>query len=296
MTDLADVKKRLQTSYPGLSVQLRNAARFALKEPAFVALYPLRQVASRAGVSPASLVRLANQIGFDSYQDFRNAFRAGMHAGMGSARYAVDAESIVSRKSARTFGKVYGDAGVMLARNIQEAFSTITPEAVEAAGNCLARARRIFILGLRSNYGAAFYFDYVLKTFTRKSILLEGRMGMLIDEMGDIGPRDAMLAISGEPYALDAVKAVEYAIKAGTQVVSITDSAVSPIATNANYVFVVPTTGPSFYQSLVAKMALLECFVCWMVARGGSQAVKRVKDEFQRRERFGVYWREKPRA
>ena len=86
------------------------------------------------------------------------------------------------------------------------------------------------------------------------------------------GPRDAMVALSGEPYALDAVKAVDYATKAGAQVISITDSSLSPIAHNVAHVFVVPTAGPSFYQSLVAKMALLECFVCLMVARGGPRA------------------------
>ncbi len=296
MTDLAEVKQKLHAAYPGLSAQLRNAARFALKEPAFVALYPLRRVAGRAGVSPASLVRLANQLGFDTYQGFRDAFRAGMHAGMGSARYAMDAESIVAGKAARAFESTYRSAGEMLQRNIRETFASIPPDKVEAAGNCLAKARRIYILGLRSNFAASFYFDYVVKTFTRKTVLLEGRLGMLIDELGDIGPRDAMLALSGEPYALDAVKAVEYAVAAGAPVIAITDSSLSPIAQHAAHVFVVPTTGPSFYQSLVAKMALLECFICVMVARNGPEAVERVKQEFQRRERFGVYWREKARS
>jgi DNA-binding MurR/RpiR family transcriptional regulator len=296
MTDFGKVTRKLHAAYPELSAQLRKAARFALKEPAFIALYPLRKVATRAGVSPASVVRLATQLDFESYRGFRDAFRAGMHAGMGSARYAVDAESLVGRKGGRAFEKVYDDASQLLLGNIRETFGTISADDVEAAGNCLARARRIYILGLRANFGAAFYFDYVLKTFTRKSVLLEGRLGMLIDEMGDIGPRDALLALSGEPYALDAVKAVEYATGARAQVVSITDSSLSPIAHGAAHVFVVPTTGPSFYQSHVAKLALLECLVCVMVARGGPQVVERVKEEFQRRERFGVYWREKPRA
>jgi DNA-binding MurR/RpiR family transcriptional regulator len=296
MPNPGNVTHKLHAAYPELSAQLRNAARFALKEPAFIALYPLRKVATRAGVSPASLVRLATQLGYDSYSGFRDAFRDDMHSGIGSARYAADAESLVGRKGARSFEKVYGDAAQTLLRNVRETFGTIPADAVEAAGNCLASARRIYILGLRSNFAAAFYFDYVLKTFTRKSVLLEGRLGMLIDEMGDIGPRDVMLALSGEPYALDAVKAVEYAGKARAQVIAITDSSLSPIARKASHVFVVPTAGPSFYQSLVAKLALLECFVCVMVGRDGPKVVRRVKEEFRRRERFGVYWREKPGA
>jgi len=295
MTDLAIIRDKLQRAYPSLSPQLRSAARFALKEPAFLALYPLRRVAGRARVSPATMVRLAAQLGFGTYNGFRDAFRAGMHAGMGSARYAADAESLLPRKGGRAFEKVYRDAGELHLRNIGETFATVPPGAVEAAGASLARAKRIFILGLRANYAAAFYFAYVLKTFAGNTILLEDRMSMLIDELGDIGPRDVLLAMSGEPYATDAVRAVEYAAAAGATVVSITDTALSPIARTARHVFVVPTTGPSFYQSLVPKLALLECLVCFLVARGGQAAVDRVKQEFERRDRFGVYWRDKPK-
>lgn len=293
MTDLTIVRDRLQAAYASLTPKLRNAARFALKEPAYVALYPLRRVSGRAGVSPATMVRLAAQLGFGTYNEFRNSFRAGMHSGMGSARYAADAESLLPYKGGSAFEKIYRDASELQLRNIRQTFSTIPPGAVEAAGASLARAKHIYILGLRANYAAAFYFAYVMKTFAPNTILLEDRMSMLIDELGEIGPRDVMLAMSGEPYATDAVRAVDYAAAAGATIISLTDSSLSPIARNAHHLFIVPTTGPSFYQSLVPKMALLECLVCLLVARRGQGAVDRVKEEFQRRDRFGVYWRDK---
>lgn len=296
MTDLASVQNRLEAAYSSLSPKLRNAAKFVLKEPAFVALYPLRRVSGRAGVSPATMVRLASQLGFASYNKFRDAFRTGLQTGMGSARYAADARTLLRSKGGRRFASIYRDAGDLHVRNIKETFSAISPADVEAAGTSLARAKRIYILGLRANYAAAFYFAYVLKTFIRDTILLEGRMSMLIDELGGIGPRDAMLAISAEPYATDAVRSVDYASDAGATIIAITDSRVSPIARKARHVFVVPLNGPSFYQSLVPMMALLECFVCQLVARGGQAAVDRMKREFQRRERFGVYWRETSRS
>ena len=46
-------------------------------------------------------------------------------------------------------------------------------------------ARRLYVLGLRSNYCLSFYLHYVLRTFMSNVVLLEGRMGMLIDEIGD---------------------------------------------------------------------------------------------------------------
>jgi len=181
-------------------------------------------------------------------------------------------------------------------RNITRMLAEIPAGAVEAAGRLLAGSRRIYVLGLRSNYAPAFYFTYVLKTFLPEVILLEDRMGMLIDELGGIGPRDTLIALSADPYAIEAVKAVDYVVDQGASVIAMTDHALSPIATRAAHVFLVPNESASFYHSMVPKLVLLESLVCYLVARGGQAAVDRVKAEFDRREGFGIYWQDKSRG
>ena len=86
------------------------------------------------------------------------------------------------------------------------------------------------------------------------------------------------------------MKAVQHAAARGAAIIAVTDNTLSPIAHNAATVFVLPTAGTSFYQSLVPTMSVLESLVCYLVARGGLRIVGRVKEEFRRRERFGVYW------
>src|SRR6185437_9445357 len=110
------------------------------------------------------------------------------------------------------------------------AYASISAADLAAAGRIMKGARRLYLLGLRSNYCLSFYLHYVLHTFMANLVLLEGRMGMLIDEIGDIGARDALIAVSYEPYALDAVKAVEHAAKCGAAIIAMTDTPLSPIA------------------------------------------------------------------
>ncbi|MBX6366744.1 MAG: MurR/RpiR family transcriptional regulator [Rhodospirillales bacterium] len=288
MGSLEEIEKRIEAAYPELGPQLRRAARFVLRAPAEIALYPLRSVAERAEVAPTTLVRLAEQIGFGSYKAFRDAFRDTLRSGAG--RYATGAEQLVRQRARGGFEVLYRDAGDILAESIRTTFAMIPAQRVEEAGRALARARRIYLLGMRSNYSPAFYFHYVMRTFTTNVFLLEDRLGMLIDELGEIGAKDVLLVISYEPYALNAVKAVDYARDAGACIVALTDSTVSPVAARANHLFVVPTTSTSFYQSMIPTIALLESFVCYLAAKGGQKTVQRVKDEFARREGFGVYW------
>jgi DNA-binding MurR/RpiR family transcriptional regulator len=290
MGDPQEIERRIESAYPELGPQLRRAARFVLRAPADVALYPLRAIAERAEVAPTTMVRLAEQVGFESYRAFRDAFRDTLRSGAG--RYATDAQELLKQRARGGFDRLYREAGETLSEGIRTTFAAIPAPRVEEAGRGLAAARRIYLLGLRSNYAAAFYFHYVLCTFASNVILLEDRQGMLIDELGEIGPKDVLLVISYEPYARNAVEAVHYAANAGARIVALTDSAVSPVARPATDLFIVPTTSTSFYQSMIPSLALLEGLVCFLAAKGGRKMVKRVKDEFARRERFGIYWSE----
>src|SRR5216684_254811 len=80
MTDIVSVTRRLEGGYHSLPPQLRKAARYVVKAPTEIALYSLREVAARAEVGPTTLVRLAAQLGFASYNAFRETFREGLRS------------------------------------------------------------------------------------------------------------------------------------------------------------------------------------------------------------------------
>src|SRR5580704_19299020 len=90
VTDIASITKRLEDDYQSLAPQLRKAARYVVKAPTEIALYSLREVAARAEVGPTTLIRLAAQLGFASYNSFRETFRDGLRSG--ADRYASNVE------------------------------------------------------------------------------------------------------------------------------------------------------------------------------------------------------------
>jgi DNA-binding MurR/RpiR family transcriptional regulator len=290
MTDIASVTRQLEDGYRSFAPQLRKAARYVVRAPTEIALYSLREVAARAEVGPTTLVRLAVQLGFVSYNAFRETFREGLRSG--ADRYASNVQQLQHYRARADFEELYRNTGELFVQNIAGVYASITAADIAVTGKIMKSARRLYILGLRSNYCLAFYLYYLLRTFMPNLVLLEGRVGMLIDELGDIGPKDALLVISYEPYALDAVKAVEHATKSGAPVIAMTDTTLSPIARHAAKLLILPTAGTSFYQSLVPTMAIIEGLVCYLVARSEPRIVQRVKEEFERRNDFGVYWRD----
>jgi DNA-binding MurR/RpiR family transcriptional regulator len=281
---------RIDACYDGLSPQLRKAARYVRRHLTEIALYPLRGMAARAQVSPASMSRLTSRIGFDSYDELCDCVRGFVVSGVD--RYARSAHGLAEFQGSTGVARLVHQHVALLQSNVRRAFDDATAKGIEAVAERLARARRLYILGLRSNYSAAFYFHYVLRAFRDNTVLVEDRMGMLIDEIGGIGRGDVMLAISYEPYAAEAARAVDYATGAGAAVIALTDTPFSPIARSARHTLLVPTATTSYYQSMIPTLAILEALVAMLIVKAGPAAVRRIREEFARRERFGVYWRE----
>lgn len=290
MNPVPPVAQKVEAAYATLSPRLRKAARHVLKHPAEVALYPLRQVAASAGVSPTTLVRLAADLDFATYNAFRNAFRDQIRSG--AERYAANAREAVAAPTSDGFEQVYRQAQETLTLSLDELFKTVSAQDVARAGATLHAASRIYVVGMGSIFTASFYFNSVLRAFKRNVTLLEDRNGMLIDEIGEMSGSDALLAVSFEPYMKTAVKAVDHAVQVGAPVVSVTDSKLSPIAVRASQAIIVPTASTAFYQSLVPTIALLETIIAYLLNRAGAKAVDRIAAEFARREQFGLYWQD----
>src|ERR1700721_4013149 len=66
-----EVEKLISERYPSLPPKLKLAARHVLDSPKDIAIQSMRSVAADAKLQPAAMLRLARELGFDSYEAFR---------------------------------------------------------------------------------------------------------------------------------------------------------------------------------------------------------------------------------
>src|SRR5437764_4913983 len=74
MRRLSSFDSALKASFDQLSRQLQEAARWVIDHPADVALLTTREQARRAGVTPATMTRLAQRIGLEGYDEVRKLY------------------------------------------------------------------------------------------------------------------------------------------------------------------------------------------------------------------------------
>lgn len=281
---------RVAEIFPGLSPELRRAARFVLDRPEDVALLSMRGLARDAGVHPSTMVRLARAAGFDGYGHFREPFRLRLRDQ--PLGYVERVRDLQARVEERAVPRLLAEAQAAVDANLRGTFAELDEATVQAITETLVGSRRVFVIGLRSCYPVAFCFHYAYRMFRRSVHLLDGGGGTFADDLRDVGAGDAILAVSVEPYTSETVRAVAYAKTQGSTVVALTDAVLSPLAAHADHALLVRREGPSFFGSLAAALAVAEALIVLLVANGGNAALEAIERSERQLEEFEAYWHE----
>jgi DNA-binding MurR/RpiR family transcriptional regulator len=104
-----------------------------------------------------------------------------------------------------------------------------------------------------------------------------------------IEPNDVLVVVSFAPYSREAKRAAEFAKRAGAKVVAITDSALAPIALNADETVLFSVTSPSFFPSIVGGLSVAESLLGLIVAREGKGVVRRIESAERQLFESGTY-------
>ncbi|HEY2000325.1 MurR/RpiR family transcriptional regulator [Paraburkholderia sp.] len=257
----------IRARFSELSPQFQVGAAFLLDHPDEVAVSSMRKVAERALVQPASLVRLSQQLGFPGWNELRNLF---------VARVRTRPEPLASRArslvKANARDALANDLLVAQQHNLDVTAAHNARVTVETA-RLLRRAPHVHVAGFRSCYAVAFGLVYGYRLFRSAVSLLTGEAGTLEMQLRTIQRDSATIVISFAPYSVEAARVAEAALEKGSKLIAITDSAVSPIALNADKVLIFSHESPSFFPSLVAATAIAESLVAHLLALEGADAV-----------------------
>lgn len=261
----------IRARFAELSPQFQAGAAFLLDHPDEVAVLSMRKVAGRAQVQPASLVRLSQLLGFPGWNELRDLFVARVRTR--PEPLTTRARSLVAGTKKDTFAH---DLLAAQQHNL-ETTAANNERSVMQAARVLRKARHVYVAGFRSCYGVAFGFVYGYGLFRPSVSLLTGEAGTLEMQLRSISRDSATVVMSFAPYSVEAARVAEVALEKGSRLVAITDSAVSPIALNADSALIFSHESPSFFPSLVAATAIAESLVAHLLSLEGTEAVEQLE-------------------
>ncbi|HWG68045.1 MAG TPA: MurR/RpiR family transcriptional regulator [Steroidobacteraceae bacterium] len=282
-----DVEQLISERYQSLPPKLKLAARHVLDSPKDIAIQSMRSVAADAKLQPAAMLRLARELGFDSYEDFRALYVRWLSSS--EMTFVARAKSLRKRRGSEGQEKIFVDMYDTEVVSLDRTLGAANAAAFEAAKEILNAARRFYVLGLRSLFPAAYYFDYACRLFSDKSVLVAGVGGAIADELRRATSKDALVAFSLEPYARLTVDAVRYAAERHVKIVAVTDSVVSPIVDGASVVLLAPNAGPALVPSILPAMAAAQALASLMVTAGGKATLGEIARSDAQLHRLHAY-------
>jgi len=284
------IETLLEREFDGLSPELQRAARWVRSNGPVLALRSMRNAAGQAGVSPATMTRLARRLGFDSFDALREPYVDRL-AGGAALPYVRRARALQRRES--------DDHVVALTRlqaaNVAAVAARNPAAAVDRVADRLLRAERVHFLGLRVCHGVALQLHYAYGLLCANGALITDLGGTLADQIAQVGRGHVLLAISQSPYTRATVESVRQARAQGAAIVALTDHALSPIARGADHALLFDTASTSFFHSTTGALALAECVLAAVNARGGAAVLRRLRERQRQLRASRAYW-ESPRT
>lgn len=281
------VLRRLSGELDALTPEARKAATYVLENPLNVGVSTVREIAEAAQVKPNTLVRMARQVGFEGYEDFREPFREAIRHG--AADFPDRARWLQETRKSGALGDLYADMVQGALRNIEDTFAGISANDLKATAEAIWQSRNVYTLGVGVNNSNARNFTYLASTGMVQFHAIPRPGSTAADDLAWADSKDLLIAITCKPYRSEVVEAVHIAREQGVRIVGLSDSPASPIIRAADHAFVVASDTPQFFPSSVSTIALLETLLSFVIAVADDEIVARVETFHKRRHQLGIY-------
>ncbi|SDB35733.1 MurR/RpiR family transcriptional regulator [Bauldia litoralis] len=235
--------------------RLRQVAIFLWQHPGDVALGTISSVATQAGVQPSTLVRFAKTFGFAGFSDFQEIFKEHVKGSWPEGR----------ERNGRGRGRPTGTNpnthfvnGLVAASQaslgrIEAGFDL---DAFERIVAIMAAADLIYVIGSKRAFPVTAYVSLALSQQGVRNVLIDNVGSTAFDQIGCLGKRDAVLAVSFSPYNSITPELVAAARERSASIVSITDSTFSPLVKLSDAWIEVIESDFAGFRSLAATLAV----------------------------------------
>ena len=144
----------------------------------------------------------------------------------------------------------------------------VSREEFKAAVNAILKAKRVYILGVRSVAPLANFLGYYLNYMFNNVYEITGfSAGEMFEKIVGVNSEDVVIAFSFPRYSSTTTKGAQYCRSAGATVIGITDNRLSPLGANCDHVLIAKSDMVSLVDSLVAPLSLVNALIVAIAAR-----------------------------
>lgn len=266
----ADISERIRSIYSTLSKGQKKIANAVLNDYDKVAYLTAAKLGTLVGVSESTVVRFADELGFEGYSQFQIAVQELVRIKLTPNQRIEITKQRIGR------GDVIDNVMESDINKIKHTLERLDRKAFINAVDSIISARTIYITGARSSEPIARHLSYNLSLiFDNVKFIVPTSSSEVFEQMYSIGEEDVVIAFSFPRYSSKMINGIKFAKQKNAKVVVFTDSDVSPLVEFADCVLIAQSDMASFMDSLVAPLSIINAIIIEITARREKEITER---------------------
>lgn len=281
---IQDLLSEIEARMPTFSKGQKLISNYVLENYDKAAYMTASTLGKIVHVSESTVVRFAIELGYNGYPDFQHALREIVRTRLTSFQRMEVTNNLIGD------GDILSKVLLGDAEKIKQTLEEIDRQAFNEAVERIVTARNIYILGVRSSSSLAGFLAHGLRMIFDNVKFVQTNSGSeMFEEIMSIGAEDSMIAISFPRYSKRIIHAVNFAKRAGADVIAITDSEASPIARQANQLLIAKSDMASFVDSLAAPLSIINAMIVAVARKKQADLQVRLRQLEEIWDEYDVY-------
>lgn len=253
------VVERIMAHAERLTSTERKIAEVLAGEPQTIAFGTVAQVATRAGTSGPSVVRLAVKLGYEGFVDLQADVQSELARQLGPARDRIRQRpptDLLERVEAAEQDNVLGTLHAINPRVLEESVTRLAD-----------RHRKVWVLAGEVMSPIASVLAGQLAQLREGVTRATGSEVAVSRALAGLEADDTLVAVDIRRYERSLVAVARWAAERGASVIAVTDSPLSPLAAAAEHTFFISARGIGPFDSLTGGIALANTLVTAVAVR-----------------------------
>ncbi|MDF2839339.1 MAG: N-acetylmannosamine kinase [Clostridia bacterium] len=255
MSENIDLIRLIHSKFHNLSKGQKIIAQYIMSNYDKAAFMTAAKLGEKVGVSESTVVRFANAVGFIGYPQLQKQLQEMVRTKLTTVQ-RIEMSSDYSNEESVLKNVLKADI-----ENLRATLDDINYSVFENVVREITEAKKVYIIGLRSSTTLAEFLGFYLNLIMDKVQVVTYTIGDIFEQLFRVSDKDLVIAMGFPRYSTKTVNALEYCKSRGAKVAAITDSMLSPLATNADYTLIAKSNMESFVDSIVAPLSVLNALI-----------------------------------
>lgn len=263
-----DVISRIEAQFSNMTTTNQRIATSIMLDPMQVAFSSVKALADKFNVSPASIVRFAQQVtDGEGYPKLQYEIQEHIRSSTNPIKRLEENVATVAQDE-----NLLTHVFETQINNLQKTFNQNLINSIAKASDLISNAAHIYTCGSRGCYATAYYLGHHLnRVFNNADIIADDdRIAEFLVRATD---QDIVIFISLPRYSSRMISVAKKLHTAGTKVISITGTPTSPFVAYSDISLFAFSHSSDFHNSQVSSMLVAEMLVSQAISSNLSRAL-----------------------